>query len=196
MLKSLGLAAVAAAAISVSAPAQAQAVTYTFEGNCVDCAATAGTPTFPVNAALTLVAYTEGTPLVPNHFVSFFYGGSNLLDPYMVLDDYGGGPLPGLPAGTRIHTMYEISGSLVTGGAQMLSLRFGDGLEFDLANGQFFTCGGQGGQYYAVPCSWMQNNDFGTGSFVEAPIPEPGTWALMALGLAGLGAAARRRRAG
>lgn len=181
----------ALAALSIAAPAQAAVTSFVFNGNCEDCALAIEADTYPVTALLLVSDYTEGTDLgAGSYFVSFRYGGSNLLDPYLVSingEPDGGPPVP------WTHAFQSMTGNLALGGAQTLSLRFGDGLEFDLAaNGNWFTCGAKDGVgYYAVPCSWQNNSDTGTGSFVRPPIPEPSTYALLALGLAGL--LARRR---
>ncbi|MET0350856.1 MAG: FxDxF family PEP-CTERM protein [Rhizobacter sp.] len=49
---------------------------------------------------------------------------------------------------------------------------------------------GTGGFAPAVPASYSGQITFGN---IAAPVPEPETWALMALGLVGVGAAARRK---
>jgi DNA-binding beta-propeller fold protein YncE len=51
-----------------------------------------------------------------------------------------------------------------------------------------------GFHWLAVANEGSNATTFGTSLFQLAPVPEPGTWALMALGLAGVAGAARRRR--
>jgi YVTN family beta-propeller protein len=48
--------------------------------------------------------------------------------------------------------------------------------------------------WLAVANEGSNSTTFGTSLFQLAPVPEPGTWALMALGLAGVAGIARRRR--
>lgn len=183
------------AGLATASPSQAAVTEFVFNGNCTDCAFKAEANSFPVTAILLLSDYTEGTDLgAGSYFVSFRYSGSNLLDPYLVSinGEPDGGPVP-----PYTHQFATMTGNLSIGGAQSLSLRFGDGLEFDLAtNGNWFTCGAKDDVgYYAVPCSWQNNADMGTGAFVGPPIPEPGTCALLALGLVGLAGLGARGRA-
>jgi hypothetical protein len=80
----------------------------------------------------------------------------------------------------------------------------------DLGNGQY-QANSTGGEPHGVirftgavsSITWtsLSNENWngftvGTYGLAPPPIPEPGTWALMALGLAGVAAAARRRRGG
>ena len=50
--------------------------------------------------------------------------------------------------------------------------------------------------YLAVANEGRGSGDFGTTVFQLAPVPVPGTWNLMGLGLAALGGVARRQRRG
>ena len=118
------------------------------------------------------------------------YDGSNLLDPYLATTEPESSDAPPWQ-----HYLYYVHATIVAGRLTTLDLRFGDGLEFMLdQSGNWATCGKQGDQYYAVPCSWENNADFGTGRFVSAPIPEPGSYALFALGLAALAGVRKLRR--
>lgn len=177
--------------------AEAQLSFWEFVGNCEDCARAAEERTYQVGR-LVLNNYVQGQMLTNNNFVSFTYEGSNLLDSFLV---YTGLP-PEAPVEPWVHALNlegdGLQGSLISGGAQTLSMFFGDGLELTLADGQFFICGAKGDTYYAVACSWQQNQDFGTGSFIAqnvSTVPEPSTYALMAAGLGALLAFRRRRQA-
>lgn len=179
------------AALSVAAPAQAS--TWTFTGNCEDCAAAAETSSYLVTGELTLVDYVEGTDLTDANFVSFMYGGSNLLEPYFVTTEF---PDP-LVEPPNYHFFASISGNLTNGGSQSLVLTFGDGLEFTMdTNGNWFTCGQNGDVYYSVPCSWQVNNDFGNGGLLTTtnnPVPAPAAAALFSVGVGAFGLVRRRR---
>lgn len=73
--------------------AHAAQVSYRFTGNCVDCAAAAGSETFPVDAWLVLQDPVPGAVAGAAQFFSFSYGGSNLVAPFSVTLAGGGGDL-------------------------------------------------------------------------------------------------------
>ncbi len=64
-------------------------ITAVFSGNCIDCAAAAGTPSYNVTATLVLrdvLPEPYQTKVMPRNFVSFSYGGSNLFAPYVITE--------------------------------------------------------------------------------------------------------------
>lgn len=64
-------------------------VTANFSGNCIDCAAAEGTPSYTVTATLVMRdVWPEpySTKVQLQNFVSFSYGGSNLLAPYVITE--------------------------------------------------------------------------------------------------------------
>jgi hypothetical protein len=69
----------------VATAAQADVLTtFVVNANCIDCAQSAERSQFPVAGTLTLSDYTPGEELTDANFVSFVYGGSNLIGPYSV----------------------------------------------------------------------------------------------------------------
>lgn len=168
----------------------AQGATYVFRGNCEDCAVAAGAAAFPVTGVLELVGDpVQNGDVGPEDFLVWSYNGSNLLDPYIAVANPQGTDSPPWQ-----HAIYSVAGTIVGGQIDTLDLRFGDGLEFLLAaDGTWSSCGINDNGYYGVPCSWQTAADYGTVTSFRPPIPEPGTYALMVLGLLGL--LARRRHA-
>ena len=58
--------------------------TFNFSGNCEDCALAAELPFYAVTARLVLQDYFQGNTISAANFVSFNYGGSNLLSAYSI----------------------------------------------------------------------------------------------------------------
>lgn len=72
-----------------SVSAQATPTGYTtllFSGNCIDCAEKAGTANYDVTGTLVLRGenFQAGEKVDQSYFVSFSYGGSNLIDAYEI----------------------------------------------------------------------------------------------------------------
>jgi hypothetical protein len=186
MLKLTGRPAVVAAVCAVIATASSSGyaadTTYQFFGDCADCVLTKG-PLGQI-ADLVLRNYTEGAPIELADFVSLEYFGSNLVAPYVVKND------------DWLLVAYDVSGAI---GPKLpkpedFRVMFGDGLSFVTEkSGNWYTCDYD--TNYSGVCNYQNNADTGTGQW-GAPVPEPSTYAMFAVGLAMLGAARVRRARG
>lgn len=83
---SLIVALIGLVSFSVHADAVQTNVTFLFGGNCIDCAEAAGTDSFPITGTLVLKGgeYQIGEKISPEWFISFSYGGSNLINPFEI----------------------------------------------------------------------------------------------------------------
>ena len=188
------LLAVAGAALLAAASASHAAVpvpvqSFSFYGDCLDCTLNSQ-PGQPMATLVLTIGYQPGSPIGNTNFVSFSYVGSNLVDPYTVVPFNPDRSLGQFAA-------YSIAGAMDgSPGPKSFLIEFDDGLRFEsLSSGGWYTCApGPSKGYYSGTCDYLNNDDFGERGSWNQPIPEPGTYGLMALGLGVLGIAARRRR--
>ena len=174
-----GLLAAGNAAALVSIPVQ---TTFNFTGTCSDCILSSP----PVIATLVLEDYTAGAAIAIANFVEFTYNGSDIVDPFTVTRD----------------TFYPefsdtVSGAIpAAGGAAAFRISFGDVIGFEsTTSGIWFACAPGSGVYNAGSCSLFRHNDVGIGAWsASAPVPEPASMLMMAIGVAGLAGMAMRRR--
>ncbi len=147
---------------------------WRFFGNCTDCAGTVfgDVAPYPVTATLTLQNYIQGQTLVNSNFVSFAYGGSNLLLPYTVPTSFA---------------FVGLTGNLTNGGVEELRLTFSSGGYFDMRSSRTWSTCAAG-----VNCPL----DYGTnGNLVlDTTVPEPSSYALLAFGLGTLGVASTLKK--
>jgi hypothetical protein len=154
-------------------------ITYLFSGNCVDCAAKAGTGTYAVTGTLVL----KGANYQPNQqlgiadFLSFSYGGSNLFDAFEI-------------SSANIGSFFASYGNPLA----MLQLETRYGAKG--ANYRYFNS--QENRTWATGSNVISIADYGNaGAWTQiSHVPEPGSLVLLGLGLAGLLAARQRRQPG
>ncbi len=159
-----------AALAAASTPAGATGVvivtdeTFYFTGVCSDCSG-------DVSATLVLQNYTLGDEYLPENFVSFTYGGSNLLPGFTVTPSELGvlfGTFATVPGANNTYIVFTVPGVTIDS----------------------FTTGADGTWSTGTPGA-----DYGTsGSWSNTSVPEPATWAMMGLGFAGLALAGYQAR--
>lgn len=182
---------------------QAQAVTtapvlttFDWVGSCSDCTTFENSGNNIVSARLTLQNYTPGDAIDMGHFVSFSYHGSNLVDPYTVAT----GVQQNYDDRLFSAEFAQVAGSIGELPApHRFELVFDDGLHFQTqSDGSWSVCApGSSGYYSGGRCLafvFTSHSDFGTGgTFLAAPVPEPGVWAMLCAGLGVLTLVRRRR---
>ena len=182
-----GLAVMSSASQAVVAVNPDQLV-YSFYGTCSDCTLNS-LPGEPIATLVLDGEYISGAPIEVADIVSFSYVGSNLVDAYSATGDAAVIFDP-----EALTDISVASGAMTPGaGPKDFAITFSDNYRFEsTSSGSWFTCAPGANGPYSGTCTYLINNDFGAGSWI-APIPEPTSWGLMALGLAGLGL--RRRQA-
>jgi hypothetical protein len=181
-------------------------VTYAFTGDCIDCAAAASTASFPVAALLTLRDYRPGEALREDHFLSFSYAGSNLVTPFTISRE-----------NFLESTERRFEGSFNVAFATNFaagSPEFQTAFVLRLLTPQArppYRCTELGRQTLGSICAATQEFAFATGpstpdwflglqpadygaTYAWRVAPEPSTELLLAVGLAGLAVASRRRK--
>lgn len=161
-----------------AAPAKAivpiPTTTYQFTADCVDCAARAATSSFIVHGQLVLTdMYVLGQPLIPPFFVSFTYDGSNLLNAFTI----DAADLAAIHGALPIKLPGPPLGNIMIEAKTPFAPHFED--EIVVESTGLWAIGGS-------PAD--------KGIDATFSVPEPSTWAMMLLGLAGLGLAGYRRR--